>query len=359
MRDAGWALVLIAALLVCAAGSARADNGDAASPASDEAWRMYDAAFVALSLGDRSSARDLLRTLIAQKRGHPAALLAAARLGELSQHDAAPALRDRIEPDDRGADKHTRLARAELTFWMTVSGVLLARDICEARGDCSSNREWAATLMLSSGSGLGLSLLASHRGITQGQTQLYNSSLTWGSWNALGLNDGFAEGSDEARVAIAAQAAGLGLGLGLWKVWRPSEGDVSLTNTVGVWGTVLALLAHGIAEEEPTMARTAIIGDVGLVAGALLSTQANVSRGRTLLIDVGGILGFLAGGLVAVGADDEQTGFTALFVGTAAGLGIAAATTKDWDAPSPPTTARLIPARIGTDGWGAMLSFSN
>jgi hypothetical protein len=88
-----------------------------------------------------------------------------------------------------------------------------------------------------------------------------------------------------------------------------------------------------------------------------------MSRGRTLLIDVGGVLGMLFGSLIAVGASDNgdnTTIGTSLFISTGAGLGLAALFTKDWDAPKAPPVA-LAPTRIVQPGgqgvWGLSASF--
>jgi len=82
-----------------------------------------------------------------------------------------------------------------------------------------------------------------------------------------------------------------------------------------------------------------------------------MSRGRTLLIDVGGVIGILGGGLVGVGTRDASPLGASLFVGTVAGLGIAALSTRDWDAPH----VAIAPARItgpaGGRAWGVSAAF--
>jgi len=244
-------------------------------------------------------------------------------------------------------------------FWSTVGGVFTAANLCVI-AQCETDREYAAIYSASVGGSLGLALLATRHGVEQGEAQLYNSAQTWGSWNALGINDGFADDSDEATISLVAQGAGLLAGIGLWQTWRPSQGDVALANSFLLWGSVMTLWGYLAADEEPSLRTVVIAGDAAIVAGALVSTQVKMSRGRTLLIDVGGVLGILLGGLIAVGTDSEQGAGTALLITTGAGLGIATAVTREWDAPKAAPVA-IAPARLSQPGgpstWGVTASF--
>lgn len=315
----------------------------------DPAWNEYDDAYVKLGKGDADSARAGLLQLTTRWPAHPAAAQAALRIAEL---DARVKAREAA-----GVRSARRVARGEVVFWSTLGSVLVARDLCVE--NCSSDRESAAVYSLTVGATLGASLYLTRDGLEPGQAQLYNSSQTWGSWNALAINDGFAEDEAQAAIAIGSQYAGLAAGLGLWRTWHPTAGDVAMANTGLVWGTVLTLWAHVAADEEPELRTVVLLGDLSLVAGALIGHEVPMSRGRTLLIDLGGVLGTLAGGLVAIGTDDENTAGTVLFITTAAGLGIAGLASRSWDV-KVPTTARLTPARIGTPGvgtaWGAALT---
>jgi hypothetical protein len=222
---------------------------------------------------------------------------------------------------------------------------------------CNSQRETAAVYTISVGGSLALALAASRHGVAQGEAQLYNSAQTWGSWNGLAINNGFAHGSGEAALALGSQGLGLAAGIGLWRTWHPTQGDVALTNSFLLWSTVLTLWGHLAADSDPELRTVVVAGDVGIVLGALTSTQVKMSRGRTLLIDVGGVLGILGGGLIAVGVHDTSPAGFSLLIGTAAGLGLATAATRDWD--GPPVT--IAPARItgasGASAWGVSAAF--
>lgn len=318
-----------------------------AAAATDPAWDAYDDAFARAAKGDKDGATSRLAEIAARWPAHPASSRATALAARLAE-----------PPAERHGD---RVARGELVFWSTVGGVFAAANLCEI-AQCSTDREYAAVYSGTIGGALALSLAASRHGVAQGEAQLYNSAQTWGGWTALGINDGFADNGDEAAVALVGQGAGVLAGIGLWQTWRPTAGDVALTNTFFLWGTVEALWAHLAADSEPTFRRIVVLGDVAIVAGALVSTQVKMSRGRTLLIDVGGVIGMLFGGLVGLAgnSDNEQAAGVTMLVATGGGLGLAALFTKDWDAPKAPPIA-LAPTHIvqpgGQSSWGVSASF--
>lgn len=307
--------------------------GFAAPAYADEAWDRYDAAFEALAAGDQAGARATLETIVATSPDHPAAVKARARLAELGVVAVeAPGAVD--VPAPTPATTTSRVARAELVLGMTVTGVFAGIEACTDA--CDQARSQAAGVMIGGGGALGLTLLASRKGIHSGEAQLYNSATTWGRWNALGALDGFPSTTKEAWLSLGAQAAGLGVGVGLWKLWRPSAGDVALANSGLLWGTVLSSWGQLWFGRDPTFPAAVIAGDIGLAIGAALASEVKMSRGRTLLIDVGGVLGSLLGGLVAVGLDsgdaDRKIGGV-MTISTALGLGLAAVATRRWDEP--------------------------
>ncbi|MCW5800873.1 MAG: hypothetical protein KIT31_00560 [Deltaproteobacteria bacterium] len=314
---------------------------DPAPPPPDPVWSAYDDAFAKAASGDRSLASSRLAELAARWPQHPAGRRAGALTRAFERDESMTA-----------TSRANRTARGELLFWSTVGGIFTAANVCVIV-DCRSDRESAAVYTLSVGGSLAIAALASHRGVAQGEAQLYNSAQTWAAWNALAINDGFAEATDAAVISLAAQGVGIAAGIGLWKSWKPTQGDVALTNSFLLWSTVLTLWGHLAFAEEPSLRTVVAAGDVGLLVGAYVSTQVKMSRGRTLLIDVGGILGILAGGLVAVGTRDENAAGVSLFLGTAAGLGIAAVATRDWDLPD---SVKIVPARFtgihNTSAWG-------
>lgn len=305
----------------------------------DPAWSEYDGAFRNAAAGDLDAARNRLVELQARWPQHPA-------------RSRAEALARRLESGDGRIRGANNVARGEFVFWTTLGGISLAANLCVAI-DCTTDREHAGVYTLTVGGAIAGSLFATRRGIRQGEAQLYNSTQTWAAWNALLVNDGFPETTEEAGVAIAMQLGGLAAGVGLYQLWRPTQGDVALTNTFLLWGTVLTVWGSLAADSEPSLRTLIIAGDISLVAGALISSQVKMSRGRTLLIDVGGILGMLGGGLIATGTNDEEGAGLAMIIGTSLGLGIAALATTKWDKPAPVQVApAVIPGPNQSTAYG-------
>jgi hypothetical protein len=315
----------------------------------DPAWAAYDSAFRDAAAGDVKLARSRLKEIVARWPNHPALPRVQALLGRLGSRA-------------KGSNATSNVARGEFVFWTTLGGVSLAANLCEAL-DCTTDREYAGVYTLTIGSALGLSLFGTRRGIHQGEAQLYNSAQTWAAWNALLVNDGFPETSGEASVAIAMQLGGLAAGLGLWQAWRPTQGDVALTNSFLLWGTMMTLWGYVAADEEPTLRSVIAAGDVAILVGALVSREVRMSRGRTLLIDIGGVLGTLVGGLIGTSVSSQSTNETglgvALMLGTGAGLGIAFVATRDWDKDLPVKVAPAVLSGPGrTPGYGVSAAFA-
>jgi len=95
-----------------------------------------------------------------------------------------------------------------------------------------------------------------------------------------------------------------------------------------------------------------VAGDLGLLAGAWLAGEVDVSRSRTLVIDVCGVLGLLAGGLFAVGIDDKHGSPAALGLGNLAGLVIGVYSTREWDRKARKLDARIVPVKPASGGFG-------
>jgi hypothetical protein len=85
-----------------------------------------------------------------------------------------------------------------------------------------------------------------------------------------------------------------------------------------------------------------------------VSSEVKMSRGRTMLIDTGGVLGTLFGGLIAIGADDEAVAGGALAGGATIGLLLGAVVTDRFDAPDPPV--QVAPTPLANGGLGMSVS---
>ncbi len=333
----------------------------ASGSAEDQAWQLYDRAFEKLLAGDATSARRGLVDITERFPEHPAAVQAAARIAEIDAAGSASQSDEQLaqEDEDRGVERPRLQARAELGLNMTINGVFLALNISQMVGG-DSERASTAAAMIGGGAGLAISLYSSRRGITAGHAQLLNSAITWGSWNNLLANEGFfADTERDAAFSVGFQVAGLATGMMLWPMWRPTSGDVAMANTGGVWSSILfTLLTVAATDDAPEVESLVLAGDLGILMGGLLSSRLPMSRGRTLLIDTGGVLGFVAGGLAALAADpDEDGGASAwLFAGTTAGLVTAFLATRNWDPPDFGKEVNIAMTPMGKRGWGATLS---
>jgi hypothetical protein len=155
---------------------------------------------------------------------------------------------------------------------------------------------------------------------------------------------------------MGGQLGGLALGQVLWSLAAPTEGQVALANTFGVWSGLLTLQIIALLEVNNENTATGLIlgmVDLGLVAGAYVAHRyPSISRGRTLLIDAGGIVGGLAGGGMAIiigGNDvDDKLGLGSMLVGTMSGLVAATYFSRNWDGRSaPPVRLSLMPHQGG------------
>ncbi len=130
--------------------------------------------------------------------------------------------------------------------------------------------------------------------------------------------------------------AALGTAVLLTRERSPSSGDVALTNSGGIWGLVTGGLTLAILEDASATTAQGVLlagADAGLLAMALVARKVDMSRGRSLLIDAGGLLGALAGASIPAFANSENgpaIGASGL-AGMATGLAIATYVTRDWD----------------------------
>jgi hypothetical protein len=337
-----------------AAPAASAAPADRSEDRSDETWRAYDQAFEALVAGNRARAKQLLDALLLVHPEHPAA----GRARVLASLLAAP-LQALDEPSpaatrapDRGGK--TNAARAELIVFQTIHGVFAGVELCRAL-DCVGPRKNALSLMTMGGLGLGLSIATTRGGIRPGDTELLDSGVVWGAWNGLGITAARDNSNFKPWMPmLVGQGLGLGLGGVIAAGSHPSAGQVALANSFGIWGTGLTFFTILMVSDHNQSASKIwvpliIASDAGLLIGGTVARGSSISRGRSALIDMGGLLGLLLGGLIASGSDSAQAVGAALLLGTGAGLGVATLATSNWDRASPaPTLALTRPLGLPT-----------
>lgn len=337
-----------AVLAVCVLGGvARADDAPApaahdAEAAPDDAWAMYDEAFAALAQG-KPRARQLLIDLVDMYPDHPAAWRARALLG-------------------RGDTSHERkIAHAELVLSQSLYGLVAGVELCTVVG-CSKGGDELLGVAGGIGLGFGVSLLASGT-VGEGEAHLYDSAVAWGWWNGFAAYNLTADAKSQALANLGGQVGGLVGAYALWHAWRPDESQIAVANSFGFWGAVLYAW-YGIATNSAAVHDAVLVSDAALVLGGVVASRWRPSRGRTLMIDVGGVIGVLAGGVaVLVGNNPSDAWVGALLgAGTVGGLALAVLGTRDWDAHKPgvqvaPMAIRAPASeRVGL-GVGAALAF--
>jgi hypothetical protein len=327
----------------------------------DDAWILYHSAYSEIARGERDRGRALIAELMRDHPDHPAAVAAARVLRAFDEPGPGAAPGATLPADDHH-DHGTRerpnaSARAELALYQSLHGIGLGLELCVLL-DCDSSEAYLGIALLGGAGGLTGSLVLTQGGIAEGHRALLNSGTTWGFLNAALLLM-VTSADSEQRIMTAlmgGQLGGLALGQVLWSQAAPTEGQVALANTFGIWWGVLTLQIIGFLEVddfENAVGAVLTMIDLGLLVGAYTAYRnPSISRGRTLLIDAGGIIGGLAGlgVIMMISGDriDPQLGLGTMFAGTVAGLASAAYFSRSWDHRStPPLRLSLMPHRDG------------
>ncbi len=329
-------------------------SADACAP---DVEAEYQAGFDALVSGNDTKAMRLFEQVLARCPQHPYA-------GEFARLTQA-----RLQPGGRlataaastvGKEPRSNAARASLVVVQTLHGAAQGVLLC-AIGDCSG-QGYAAVSLLGAGAGAASSLLLTRGGITDGQAAVINSGTVWGFWFgvasllALDLND-----NDALGAAVLGGAGFTGVGVLLAHFVSPTSGQVSLANSGGLWAGVVTALFLGTADSTDTRAFFgAELGATaaGILSMAILSKYVEVSRGRMLIIDAGGILGGLVGASAVYLTAGNDAGDAILIgsgIGVLGGLALTTYLTRNFDAPDAPQVT-LAPLTTPHGGKGLSLA---
>jgi hypothetical protein len=233
-----------------------------------------------------------------------------------------------------------------------------------------------ASMVAGLGVGIGTSLWATRKGgILPGHATALNSGVIWGA--SFGTLVNFASdnvdvvppsyGLPVPRIAtpalILGQLGGMGLGAGLYQWLEPTQGDVALTNSFGLWGAAFTVGAFGLANDfgSPWALSGTLMASstVAAVGGGILANFRPMSRGRVWIINASGILGSLAGvgigHLVSGGTSTAPLYAGSGMAGAAAGLGIGTWLTDGWSYPGKESSSveaqlHLAPSPRGQGG---------
>ena len=202
--------------------------------------------------------------------------------------------------------------------------------------------------------------LGQARAITWGGT--WGAIQGWGWAWALDLGTGDEDASIEAALTSMIVGGAAGIAGGLAMARREITPGASTSAMLGsLWGTWFGFSTAYLADVEGDglTAAAMIVGNAGLVAGALAGSRMPLSRGRARLISVGGLVGAFGGlGIVLIGQPDgDKTVMATILASSIAGLALGAAGTREDRGESDPsenleTATSLTPP-------GALLNWSD
>lgn len=215
---------------------------------------------------------------------------------------------------------------------------------------------------LGAAGGLALGFAGSYFGVPD-DISVGSSSYIITSGIVGGLEAGFASGvflSDPSAqqnsigaVSLGGMAVGAGVGILTEKRFHFDAGDAALLNSGALWGSVAGGLFGAIFEFKGKVWEGLVLGglNLGVVSGALLGRQVEVSRGHVALIDLSGFAGMGVSVAIQSAIDDarstttmangERTAHFAL-AGMAVGLTAGAYFTRHMDAPKLPRVAPSV-----------------
>ncbi len=173
----------------------------------------------------------------------------------------------------------------------------------------------------------------------------------FGCKNVANTDGSFSEDCNEDAIGGATIVAAIG-GLAFGAVAAPrlalTPGDAALINSGAMWGITTGALFVSVFDADARVRAPLWFGGInlGVLAGAMLARQTNVSRGHVALIDLSGLAGMIAGVASASFLDEsglsERKPHLAL-LGMSVGLITGAYLTRRMDEPKSATLAGIRP----------------
>ncbi|WP_242344598.1 hypothetical protein [Anaeromyxobacter terrae] len=360
-------LTLVAAVLLAAAQPGPPARAEPVEARGTDAAARYDTAMALLLDGKLEEAARAFDAVVAAPDAGPLADRART-LAEVSRALSArgqfvlhePGL-ERPRPARRA--RLDRSGRGELAFFGTTYGIWtgVASGLLAGADD---GRVYSALAIAGGAGGLALAILPTrHASMPEGRAQAIESATNWGTLNGgllAALAD--ADGKGVVGATLGTGLAALGTTALLTRERSPSSGEVALTNSGGIWGLVTGGLTLAILEDAGDKTAESVLlasTDAGLLAMALVARRVEMSRGRSLIIDAGGLLGTLAGVSVPAFANAENgpaIGAAGL-AGMAVGLAVGTYISRGWDeehdeGPAARAGAMAMPVVARLEGGG-------
>jgi len=222
----------------------------------------------------------------------------------------------------------------------------------------------AATSLTLASTGLGFGLgwwVTEKYGVNEAQSGLFTSTVMWTMLN--GFSGGLGIGVEDTETflwnSLLTGWGGQALGILLAANVDRTAGQVSLTNTFATWtGAEVAVIqgAFGVEDGSSYFTWPTLAADLGLLVGAYVARDLNLSRGRARLLDLGAFAGALAAPAALFMVWGPEENVREWYLGTVAigiplGIGVAWHLTRDLDddpeAPNAGTGALMVPLAGG------------
>ncbi|WP_420463674.1 hypothetical protein [Candidatus Palauibacter sp.] len=337
--------------LVCALAALAAAPGPAAAQvtAADSAAVLVATAADFETRAEIQVARALYEQVIRRYPDTPGAETARARLAGLAGD----------------ADLRDRRGDTEFRVWATLYGLWLGVAV-PALADAHGSEPYGVGLLLGGPAGyLAGRAFSRSRSLSVGQARTISWAGTWGTWQGLGwahaLDLGVDRGCDycdpDGNAVVATALAGGLTGIltgALLSRGEVSEGTAASTYLGSLWGAWVGLAGANVLglEDEATLTSTLLVGNAGLLAGALVGSRFDLSSRRAHMISLGGLIGGFGGiGIVLIAEPSSDSGDFAIPLATsAAGLVLGALLTRGGDEGAEGGSSAFLP--------GALLNWS-
>ncbi len=289
--------------------------------------------------GELDVARALYEEVVRRYPDTPGAALARARLEGLG----APAGAVPVGLGQGGAAQDRR-GDTEFRVWSTLYGLWLGGVAVPMLADARSSESHGVGLLLGGPVGY-LAGRVFSRSLSVGRSRTISWAGTWGTWQGVGwahaLNLGVDPDCeycdpDDQEAFTAAVAGGLaGIATAALLARETSEGTAAATYLGSLWGTWFGL-GGAVAldlDDDAMWASTLLVGNAGLIAGALAGSRFDLSSRRAHMISLGGLIGGFGGvGISLITKPDSDSGAFAIPLATSlAGLGLGALLTPEGD----------------------------
>ena len=340
-RGAVWARpsgLTIMALLAAVLGGPR--PAAAQVTATDSASVLVATAGDFEERGELEVARALYEEVIRRYPDTPGAEMARLRLEGLGAPEGAtPA---KLPPDGGLQDQR---GDTEFRVWSTLYGLWLGGVAVPLLADARGSESHGLGLLLGGPVGY-LAGRAFSRSLSVGRSRTISWAGTWGTWQGVGWAHALSLGADpdceycepgEQEAVTAAVAGGLaGIVTAGLLARETSEGTASATYLGSLWGTWFGLGGAAVLDlddEAMWWASTLLVGNAGLIAGALAGSRFDLSSRRAHIISLGGLIGGFGGvGIALIAKPDNDAGVLAIPLATSlAGLGLGALLTPEAD----------------------------